>query len=81
MILCFSVEDEYQQNIYATNVIFKIPRFTWDVGIHDPNFFSLLILNSQNPKSGPKNWIKPRSAVIIGSADLLKIWLRIQNAG
>ena len=28
--------------------------------------------NNQNPKSGPKNWIKSRSAVIIGSADPLK---------
>ena len=30
------------------------------------------LLNNQNPQSGPKNWIKPRSAVIIGSADPFK---------
>ena len=30
------------------------------------------LANNQNPKSGPKIWIKPRSAVIIGSADPLK---------
>ena len=36
--------------------------FRGNVEIHDPNF----------PKSGPKNLIKPRSAVVIGSADPLK---------
>ena len=30
------------------------------------------LANNQNPKSGPIIWIKPRSAVIIGSADPLK---------
>ena len=35
--------------------------------------------NNQNPKSGPKNWIKPRSAVIIGSADPLNFALNPES--
>ena len=42
----------------------SLPGRRWDPRSELPN--------KQNPKSGPKIWIKPRSAVIIGSADPLK---------
>ena len=42
----------------------RFPGECWDPRSELPN--------SQNPQSGPKIWIKPRSAVIIGSTDPLK---------
>ena len=42
----------------------RFPGKRWDPWSELPN--------NQNPKSQPKNWIKPRSAVVIGSADPLK---------
>ena len=42
----------------------RFPGESWDPRSEVPN--------NQNPKSGPIIWIKPRSAVIIGSADPLK---------
>jgi len=42
----------------------RFPGKRWDPRSELPN--------NQNPKSEPKNWIKPRSAVVIGSADPLK---------
>ena len=66
MILCFGVEDDYHRNIYVPTSVSK-------QNLADTRKKSKLELpNNQNPKSGPQNWIKPRSAVIIGCADPLQ---------
>ena len=77
VILWCSGEDDYQRNIYVTNVIFSTAwhpahKREWGRFLQerwDP--WSELPYN-QNPKSGPKNWIKPWPAVTKGSADPLK---------